>query len=220
VVNCGDKFGRWEVVREIEKDKNGQRRFICQCDCGTERSVPMAGLRSRKSNSCGCYKSEATSARMKKAKTTHGHTVNQKPSPEYVTWQGIKKRCLNPNDSEYVNYGAIGITVCDRWVTSFERFLEDVGFRPQDKTSLDRIDNYRGYEPGNVRWATCIEQNRNRRRHRHLTINGEVALACEWADRLGIKRATLYARLRKGWADEEAVSIPIGERRGKSQRST
>lgn len=94
---------------------------------------------------------------------THGHSKRR--SPEYVAWATMLQRCNNPKASGYVNYGGRGIRVCARWAT-FEHFLADVGPRPEGKYSLDRINNERDYEPGNCRWATKQEQQRNRRASR------------------------------------------------------
>ena len=91
---------------------------------------------------------------------THGeaaaHTV------EYLTWTRMKARCNNPNYPKYHLYGGRGISVCDRWHNDFSAFLADMGRRPPEKTSIDRIDGDKGYKPGNCRWADDFEQNRNR----------------------------------------------------------
>src|SRR3990172_7486388 len=83
--------------------------------------------------------------------------------PEYRIWASMKQRCHNPRDQSYQYYGARGIVVCDQWRKSFKVFLGDVGLRPSPKLQLERINNNKGYEPKNVRWATCKEQTRNRR---------------------------------------------------------
>ena len=94
--------------------------------------------------------------------TVHGHTSRSYAPPEYVAWQNMRARCNRATHPSYQYYGGRGIAVCPEW-DSFERFLEDVGQRPDPSLSLDRIDNDRGYEPGNVRWATRVEQAANRR---------------------------------------------------------
>jgi len=82
---------------------------------------------------------------------------------EYKAWKRMKNRCYNKNDNRYHDWGGRGIRVCDRWINSFTNFLSDVGLRPSDKHSLDRIDNNGNYEPNNCKWSTGSEQSRNRR---------------------------------------------------------
>lgn len=104
--------------------------------------------------------SKSTKALMSQTRTDHGHNHRGRRSPTYRSWDGMKQRCLNPKATSYARYGGAGITVADRWL-DFGSFLEDMGARP-DGTTLDRIDSTRGYEPGNCRWATRSEQNKNR----------------------------------------------------------
>lgn len=104
----------------------------------------------------------------------HGQTANGKISPEHKAWAAIKQRCYNPNASKYKYWGGRGITVCERWLNSFENFLADMGKRPSDKHSLDRFPNKEGnYEPGNCRWATIEQQNENRSNNVIIEYNGE-----------------------------------------------
>jgi hypothetical protein len=117
----------------------------------------------------------------------------------------MKWRCGNPKAQQYKWYGARGIKVCERWRNSFEAFLSDMGRRPSPGHSLDRIDNDGDYEPGNCRWATATEQNRNRRGLSLIEYRGETVCMTELCKRTGIPRTTLRRRLATGWPLERAV---------------
>jgi hypothetical protein len=116
-----------------------------------------------------------------------------------------------------LNYGGRGITVCDRWRESFENFFADMGERPSTKHSIDRYpDNNGNYEPGNCRWATDIQQARNKRTTRYIEYNDIKLPLVEWAESKGIKPATLKKRLRCGWSIEKALNAPVDHSRIKS----
>jgi hypothetical protein len=135
----------------------------------------------------------------------HGESA----TPEYRVWSSIKSRCLNPSHRAYRNYGGRGITIAKEWADDFLAFLVHVGRRPSNRHSIDRINNQLGYQPGNIRWSTDIEQNRNRRNNHILTLNGESHCVAEWALITGIKSKTLHMRLSKGWAIERVLTTPI-----------
>ncbi len=93
----------------------------------------------------------------------HGHTSGGKISSEYNSWKNMISRCTYPRDCHFHRYGAVGIKVCERWLESFENFLEDMGSKPTQKHTIDRKDGGGNYEKSNCRWATAKEQNANRR---------------------------------------------------------
>lgn len=132
----------------------------------------------------------------------HG-MVNTK---EYNSWRGMLDRCRNSSHSQYKDYGARGITVCQRWVDSFLAFFQDMGPRPAN-TSIERRRNSEGYTPENCYWATRQQQARNKRNNRWLTLNGETRTLGEWAKELGIAPGTLSCRLdREKWSIERALT--------------
>lgn len=134
-------------------------------------------------------------------RTTHGMTGSR----TYRAWACMKDRCKNRKTRCYSLYGGRGISVCRRWSESFEAFLEDMGECPGDM-SLDRIDNNGNYEPGNCRWVSTAQQNRNTRRTRLITWNGETLCIADWSARTGIHRATIWLRLKNGWSIGDALT--------------
>jgi len=138
----------------------------------------------------------------------HGHWVGGASSPEYRSWDAMISRCTRPSNIGYAAYGGRGITVCERWIHSFEVFLEDMGRRPTLDYQIERVDNSAGYSPGNCVWATRKEQARNRSSNLLLTLRGETLTAIDWAERLGIPVKTLWTRKHRGWTDERALTVP------------
>jgi hypothetical protein len=158
----GKRFTRLLVVASAGV-KDEKRQWLCLCDCGTETTVITKRLNSGHTRSCGCLKRELHAAKCR-SRATHGMTKSR----TYKSWQAMKERCLNPRATRYPQYGAKGVSVCQRWLT-FENFLADLGERPAGMT-LDRINNARGYEPENCRWATYATQTANRSRTRGWTV--------------------------------------------------
>lgn len=122
----------------------------------------------------------------------------------YTIWRGMKKRCLNPKDNQYKNYGGRGISVSVDWM-SFESFVRDMGYVPKGK-SIDRIDNNGNYCKENCRWATRKEQGRNTRTNRILEFDGKSMCIADWGDALGLKHNLIAKRLSHGWSVERALS--------------
>lgn len=155
----GKRFGRLVAIeRAGSVDDKAMWRF--RCDCGKEVVLPGSRARSGGAKSCGCQRSD--SAKLMNRKHGMAHTL------AYKRWESIRQRCFNPKNPSYKNYGGRGITMCDEWVNSFDAFYAYIGDCPEGK-SLDRIDNDRGYEPGNVRWLDRSGQMRNRRPLRPFT---------------------------------------------------
>ena len=129
-------------------------------------------------------------------------------SKEYSAWRHMKARCQNPRDKWYFAYGARGIRVCDQWSKSFAQFYEDMGPRPFESATLDRVDNDGDYEPDNCRWCTPEEQSNNNRKTRKITHNGVTHGVRQWSRIVGIHHNTLFKRLNNGWSIEDALYTP------------
>jgi hypothetical protein len=200
VVWPGQVYGRWVVLAFSRKEKvpgSSKWYWLCRCRCGTERAIYAASLRNGRSASCGCLKKEVQA----KLKTKHG----QHKSPTYSCWMSMISRCHNPKRAAFADYGGRGIIVCNRWRYSFDAFLEDLGERPSLSHSIGRMNNDGNYEPGNCRWETQSEQNRNKRNNHVIRHENESMTIAEWAERTGLSFSVISYRLREGWAVADAL---------------
>lgn len=208
----GQRFGRLTVVR-ITSHIGKSTAWWCRCDCGNEKAVRTLQLTAGKTKSCGCYRVDLGKVNGAVRQLRHGEGGNGNETPEYRAWSQAKSRCHNPGHSVFASYGGRGIVMCERWRNSYEAFLEDMGRRPGPKHSLDRIDNERGYEPGNCRWSTLSEQNSNRRPKigpvRFVQIGDENYPLGYWLQRTNTPRRTFYERLKRGMAIEEALGLHV-----------
>lgn len=188
----GQRFTRLVVVSR-EGFKDGQSAWAVICDCGARKVVPYSSLKYGRTKSCGCIRREVS-----RAHTQNLATHRKSGTPLYRLWAGIKTRTSNWRSKQYRNYGGRGIGMYKAWEDDFEAFeayiLANLGPRPAGK-SLDRRDNEKGYEPGNLRWATQAEQSRNTRRTVWVAYDGGVIVLKDLAKRLGVDPSTVRTRL-------------------------
>lgn len=130
-------------------------------------------------------------------------------SPEYFAWRAMVRRCTDKRHPKFADYGARGVTVADEWKNDFAAFKSALGPRPSDQHSIERLDNSKGYAPGNVRWATAEDQANNRRDNRVLTLKGKAKSVAEWANERGTDPKRIHARLARGDSPKEAVTRPV-----------
>ena len=194
----GAVFGLWTVVEPYTTPGNA----LCRCACGAVAYVNRSNMTRGGSLSCGCQRDIETSKRCR----VHG----KGDSPVYGAWRNAISRCHDPDNKHYTNYGARGIYVCEKWRSSFEAFLADVGEPPFEGATLDRINNDRGYEPTNVRWATRTEQLLNRRNTVYVQFEGKQHLLYDLCASRGIPSSVVRSRLYRGWSLDKALSTPKG----------
>lgn len=188
-------FNRLTVIQFSHKDKRSEKYWKCKCICGNIKIVKGSHIKSNRIKSCGCLRDEKIS----KLTLKHGNSGKNK-SKEYECWLGMKKRCYSSNDKSYKNYGGRGITVCDKWETSFENFLNDMGEKPEpkEKYTIERLNNNKNYEPENCIWVTRIVQNNNRRNVKLIKINNIEKTISQWARLINKNYHTVYYWCKNG----------------------
>ena len=204
----GKRFGKLTVIEKHSQDKWGGWNWLCRCDCGNETVVSGGHLRGMKTKSCGCSRKESKNF-------SHKMTGSR----IYSIWQAMKSRCYYEKSKTFKYYGGRGIKVCDEWKNSFISFYEWSMKNGYDENAergqctIDRIDVNGNYEPNNCRWATIKQQANNTRRNHFIEYNGKTQTVSQWANELGVEPDSIFNRLRKGFTEEEALTLKFNERR-------
>lgn len=202
----GKRIGRLTVIKRDEDrvTSSGYRftRWLCKCDCGTQKSVFANALNSGRTKSCGCMQKEIAKNVAGTIFKTHGETKTRL----YGIWAGMKKRCYNENAYNYSGYGARGIRICDEWQSyeAFKKWSMENGY--SDNLSIDRINVNGDYTPDNCRWADYCTQANNRRSTAYYTYNGEKYTISQLSEKYGVPHKKLYKRLYNGWSVERAIN--------------
>lgn len=189
----GLRFGKLVALKKTST--SGHAAWLWQCDCGTQKVALATNVKTGKISSCGCYQAER--------RTRHG----QHASRTYGVWQDMKARCKGSSGLNRKYYLERGIRVCDRWL-DFSAFLADMGECPEGMT-LDRIDNDKGYEPGNCRWANRKTQRLNSRRVHLVTVAGEETCLLYACRRKGISYRTAMKRMARGFTAQQALDYEV-----------
>lgn len=189
----GERHGHLTLVAHTQdRTSDGRVAGVWECDCGVRKAIAIGRVRGGLSRSCGHL------AREMKPSLKHG----MRGTKEYRAWKGAKERCTNPSAKDYPRYGGAGVRFHVGWADDFPAFLSHIGPSPGAEYQVDRIDTTRGYEPGNVRWATRQTQTRNRRTACTWSIKGlTFQSAKEAADHFGVSIQTIW-RWTRGYRDE------------------
>lgn len=205
----GRVFGKLTVLHYtlVKQGDRHRGKWRCSCLCGGETLALGGRLKRGRVVSCGCHRAIGTNR-------SHGMSHTS----EHETWRGMKARCYNPNNSRYKNYAGRNIKVCDRWLNSFSNFYEDMGSKPSEDHTLERIDNDLSYTKNNCKWALPLEQSNNRTTSRFVTYKGVTKTVSQWAAICGLKYDTLHRRLFvHKWKVERALLEPVRVRNKNSR---
>lgn len=206
----GRRFGRLVVVGQAGKTPGGKILWECKCDCGRTTYSTKDHL-GRDKNSCGCIKTEM----LRKRWGTHGESGTRL----HNLWCSMRQRCTENGVERNVYYDR-GITVCDEW-NDYETFRDwalSHGYDPEaerGETTIDRIDNNKGYSPDNCRFVTQKENARNKRNMIMVTVNGETMPLTEAAEKYGKNAKLARERILRGWNPEKALLTPARKGRYK-----
>ncbi len=197
----GHVYGELTVIGRAEDKPGRGAMWTCRCSCGCTVVVNGNLLRKGWTRSCGHLKCSVADQRTRS------------------TWMSMVKRCTDASDPAYTHYGARGVAVCGRWLglDGLAHFVADMGQRPAGCT-LDRIDPEQGYSPSNCRWATAVQQARNKRTTVRVKYKGVDLPVADWAERVGLPAEVVRTRLRRGWTVEAALTTPYRRRRAKGGR--
>lgn len=187
-----------------------QRRYamwLCACDCGQQVTVRSDHLLYGVKKAC-----QINNHRWRVPKPPG---VTTKYRSEFKSWEHMRRRCNDPKEKTYANYGGRGIKVCARW-GKFANFIADMGPKPSPKHTIDRKNNNGNYTPKNCWWATPRQQSRNTRRSVFVRYEGKRVLLCDLVEQLGLNRQMVYGRLKIGWSLKDALSLPVRKKVKKS----
>lgn len=197
----GQRFGRLLVLERAEDRREGTKPRVmwhCLCDCGNKTIVSGASLRTGHTLSCGC--------KIRK----HGYSHKERL---YETWKNMRRRCNDPANKRYEQYGGRGIKVCSEWdeYLPFRSWAMSSGY--SEELTIDRIDVDGDYCPENCRWATLTEQMNNMTTNRNIMYNGETRTMSEWAREFGITYGAMNHRIQRGWSMERIQNTPLRTRK-------
>lgn len=207
----GKVYGNLTVLGLFVAEGEQVSRASCVCTCGKHTAPRLKDVKNGKTTSCGCQ------GALIRAESVTKHALSK--TREYSIWLAMMQRCNNANHKDYKHYGGRGLKVSPE-LTSFPVFYEHLGQAPDGHT-LDRIDVNKGYELGNVRWASRKVQSRNKRNNRALTYGDKSMCVADWVDETGLSSSLIINRIEYlGWSVEKALSTPPQKRGSTSTHAT
>ena len=195
----GKQFGRLTVIGRDPR-KSRKPYWTCVCECGNIKAVRGDILKAGLTRSCGCMKKEQDAINLINTpkKKTEAFGMPYGHLRIHEIWANMRKRCSNPKDARYMDYGGRGIKVCKEWDDDFVKFYNwamESGYA--DDLTIDRIDNDKGYFPENCRWVNFKTQSRNRRTNIKITIGNATKTLTEWCEIFELPYSVVHARYQR-----------------------
>lgn len=214
ILPVDSKHGRLTIVSTPFRGSDRRIHVQTRCECGTISSAACVDIERGHTLSCGCLHNEQVGAMYR----THGESHG----PLHEVWKGMKSRCYNPKNANFMNYGGRGITVCEEWRNSYEAFRDWMlanGYKPG--LEIDRKDNAGNYSPDNCRVVERKVNQRNKRTSRLVQAFGETKTLKDWSEdpRCVVSYRTLFSRYKLDWDMEDAITKPLSEQHVKSSKS-
>lgn len=201
----GEIVGIFNIqIISLSRESKKQTRGIFKCHCGEIFNSSFYSVFNSKQKSCGCAR------KGQKVLLRREHELKS----EYCSWLDMKGRCYRPKTQRYKNYGGRGISVCDRWINSFDNFLLDLGMKPSKDYSLERINVNGNYEPSNCKWATSEEQHNNKTTSVFIEYDGKKLTAAQWGRIYGLTGTNILSRFRMGWDLDRVMNTPVVDKSG------
>jgi hypothetical protein len=207
----GQQFGELKVLKRDGFTRHGYVQWRCVCTCGQQVLVGGDTLRRGYKKACGIngHRFSASKAVIFSPATRPlGPSITARYKSEYQSWIDMKRRCFQPQNHNFHNYGARGITVDPRWM-EFKNFMLDMGRKPDSKFTIERNDVNGNYEPSNCKWIDRKDQSRNKRNSVYVVYQGRKMLLIDLVEELGLSRDTVRYRLKSGWSMAQAIALPI-----------
>lgn len=202
----GKRFGLLVVLKHIRSSP--PYRILCKCDCGSITRPLRTNVSCGRTSSCGCGVIDAARKR-----TKHGHAAGGRAhfTREYKSWEYMLRRVRYKGSRSGRWHADRGITSCKRWLR-YDLFFRDMGKQPKG-TTLERIDNDKGYSPSNCRWATMREQSRNKRNNRFFKFHGRRLVVPDWSNITGFSKSAIWYRINAGWPISKVLTQPVRKSR-------
>lgn len=198
--HTNEKYGRLTVIK-FYKRENNKTYWQCECECGNRLVIPITYLTSGDTRSCGCLRKEKSAQTQRKKAYIKNHRLHS-------IWIDMKRRCYNKDRNSYIYYGAKGIKVCEEWKKDFRNF-QDWALKNgyNDKLTIDRIDNKKGYTPNNCRWVTTFEQNNNLSSNHKICYEGKnYTSMSSFCREKKINYDKFRQKIRQGYTIQDALT--------------